>query len=121
MKKDNSNKELSNEAENPAFLVGAVIGGFTIVREDMEFKFKELCPYCRGNLYYTCNGWEQDKNGLWMADSFDMNCSNEPDDMESDEWEEWLNNHSDMPYVIQLPVDTKVKAYVNKRYRFDVK
>jgi hypothetical protein len=110
----------SNEAKSPAFLVGAVIGGFSIVPEDKEFKFKGLCPYCQGDLTYRCNGWEQDENGLWMADSFDMECSTEPD-MESEEWEDWMDNHSDMPYVHQLPVDERVKASINKHYRFDVR
>lgn len=91
-----------------------------IVRDDKEFKFKNLCPYCGGNLTYVCNGWEQDDKGRWMADSFDVDCSNEPDNMESDEWEEWLNIHSDMPYVRQLPVDTRVKEFINNKYRFNI-
>lgn len=120
MTKDNLTTNVQNEADKPAFLVGAVIGGFSIVPEDKEFKFKGLCPYCQGDLTYRCNGWEQDENGLWMADSFDMECSTEPD-MESEEWEDWMDNHSDMPYVHQLPVDERVKASINKRYRFDVR
>lgn len=96
-----------------------VIGGFFLVSKDKEFKFKNLCPYCKGNLTYRCNGWEQDENGLWMADSFDMECSTEPD-VESDEWEDWMQQHSEMPYVYQLPVDEKVKDFINKKYRFGV-
>lgn len=113
-------EKLSNEAEKPALNKGAVSGSFSIVSEDKEFKFKKLCPYCNGDLTYRCNGWEQDDNGLWMADSFDLECSTEPD-MESEEWEEWMQQHSDMPYVNQLPVDEKVKQYINGKYRFDVK
>jgi hypothetical protein len=120
MTKDNTSTNVPNEADKPAFLVGAVIDGFSIVAEDKEFKFKGLCPYCQGDLTYRCNGWEQDENGLWMADSFDMECSTEPD-MESEEWEDWMDNHSDMPYIHQLPVDERVKASINKRYRFDVR
>lgn len=94
---------------------------FHIVPEDKEFKFKNICPYCTRDLTYTCTGWEQDDNELWMADSFDCECSNTPSDMESDEWEEWLQQHSDMPYARQLPVDNRVKEFINNRYRFDLK
>jgi len=94
---------------------------FEIVKDDKPFKFKALCPYCKGDLTYVCNGWEEDDNGMWMADTFDVDCSNEPQDVETDEWEEWLNIHSDMPYERQLPVDMQVKEFINKRYRFDVK
>lgn len=93
---------------------------FITVPEDKEFKFKALCPYCGGNLTYTANGWEEDDECRWMADSFDMQCSSEPD-IESEEWEEWLRLHSDMPYSRQLPVDQRVKEWINKRYRFELK
>lgn len=83
-----------------------VIGGFFLVSEDKEFKFKNLCPYCKGNLTYRCNGW-------------DIECSTKPD-MESDDWEDWIHQHSEMPYVYQLPVDEKVKDFINKKYRFDL-
>lgn len=106
---------------NNKLTTNAVSGSFSIVPEDKEFKFKKLCPYCNGDLTYRCNGWEQDDNGLWMADSFDMECSSEPNMDEEDEWEEWMQQHSDMPYVNQLPVDEKVKRYINGKYRFDVK
>lgn len=94
---------------------------FLMVPEDKEFKFKKLCPYCQGDLTYTANGWEQDEDGLWMADSFDMECSSEPKDVLTEEWDEWLSQHSDMPYVNQLPVDEGVKNAINKKYRFEVK
>lgn len=98
-----------------------VIGGFVMVSEDKEFKFKKLCPYCKCDLTYTANGWEQDDNGLWMAASFDMDCSTEPDMEDEDEWDDWFNNHSEMPYVHQLPVDEAVKEYINSKYRFTLK
>lgn len=120
MTKDNLTENQSNEAPQPLLRVGAVIGGFSIVPQDKEFKFKKLCPYCKGDLTYTVNGWEQDDNGLWMADSFDMDCSTEPDMEDEDEWNDWFNNHSEMPYVHQLPVDERVKEFINSKYRFDV-
>jgi len=115
-----STENTINEATNTACFLGAVIGGFSIVPETKEFKFKGLCPYCKGDLTYTANGWEQDDNGLWTADSFDMECSTEPDMEDEDEWDDWFNNHSEMPYVYQLPVDERVKKFINSKYRFDV-
>ena len=120
MTKDNLTENLSNEALQPIFRVGAVFGGFSIVSQHKEFKFKKLCPYCKGDLTYTANGWVQDDNGLWMADSFDMDCSTEPDMEDDDEWNDWFNNHSEMPYFYQLPVDERVKEFINSKYRFDV-
>lgn len=93
---------------------------FIIVKEDKEFRFKELCPYCKGDLIYQCSGWEQDNEGLWMVDSFDMECTSMPAMENQEEWEEWFKQHSDMPYVHQLPVDNLVKEYINKKYRFDI-
>jgi hypothetical protein len=92
---------------------------FKMVNENHKFKFKNLCPYCKGNLTYEANGWEQDDNGLWMADSFDMECSTEPE-MGSQEWEDWLSNHSEHPYIYQLPVDERVKEHINENYRFKI-
>lgn len=93
---------------------------YKIVPETKEFKFRKLCPYCSGDLTYVAEGWESDDDGLYMADSFDAQCSNEPD-IESDEWEEWLRQHSDMPYVNWLPVNNQVQEWINERYRFDLK
>ncbi len=90
---------------------------FVLVDCGKEFKFRKLCPYCEGNLTYKATEWEKQDDGTWVATSFDSECSSEPD-IESDEWEEWMNIHSDMPYVNQLPVDMAVKEYIEKKYRF---
>lgn len=93
---------------------------FRIVHEDFVFKFKKLCPYCQADLHYVCTGWIQDDDGLWMADNIESICQHEPDDMESDEWNDWMNSHSEMPYVHQMPVDEKIKQHINKKYRFEL-
>lgn len=49
-----SNEKLSNKAPQPLLRVGAVIGDFSIVPKDKEFKFKKLCPYCQGSLWCIC-------------------------------------------------------------------
>jgi len=36
-------------------------------------------------------------------------------------WEEWFKQHSEMPYVYQMPVDEKVKEHINKKYKFKLK
>jgi hypothetical protein len=108
------------KVQTPSCVLPHVSGSFKIVAEDGEFMFPKICPYCGGDLTYRPNGWEQDDEGLWMADSFDMDCSNEPSMDDEDEWEEWMRIHSDMPYVNQLPVDKAVKKWINKRFRFAV-
>lgn len=97
------------------------MSNYEIVPENKQFMFKAACPYCGGNLTYTANGWEQDDDGLWMADTFDCECSNEPDMENEYEWNEWFNTHSDMPMVYQMPVDEKVKQIINSKYRFELK
>lgn len=90
---------------------------FIMVDENKTFIFKNLCPYCSGDLTYHVNGWEQDDDGLWQADNIESECSNDPG-IDSDTWEDWFQQHSDMPYANQLPVDEKVKSYINSKYRF---
>lgn len=92
---------------------------YKIVPADKEFKFRNLCPYCGGHLTYHAEGWEEDEDGLWWAYSLASECSNEPD-IFSEEWDEWLRIHSDMPYVHQLPVDNKVEEWLKERYRFQL-
>ena len=106
------------QTESHAPLSGVVESSLQVVDEHKEFVFNNACPYCKCRLTYVAEGWIEDDNGQWMADSFDMQCSSEPDMDKTDEWEEWLNIHSQMPYVHQLPVDTQVKNWINERYRF---
>lgn len=90
---------------------------YTIVDENHEFTFPGYCPYCQGALTYHCEEWEQDDDGLWQAVLLLPDCDSEPD-IESREWSTWFRNHSYMPYLHQLPVDTKVKEYINNNFRF---
>ena len=117
---ENLNKNIKVEAEQEAHACGNTLLAvrLIVVPQDKEFTFKKLCPYCQGDLTYRANGWEEDENGLYIADSFDMDCSTEPDMEDEDDWNDWLNNHSEMPYVHQLPVDEAVKKHINSKYRF---
>lgn len=107
-----------------------------IVEDHKQFKFRKLCPYCGANMTYTATGWDQDTETkyprklkkqlkkkynwpLWIATSFDHDCHSMPD-FESEEWDDWMNQHSYMPYVNQLPVDLKVERFIKKRFRFNL-
>lgn len=62
--------------------------------------------------------WTEENDG-WVAEQLEIDCDNEPD-IESDEWDLWMHNHSDMPYVYQLPVNIMVENYINKNFRFKI-
>ena len=47
-----------------------------------------------------------------------VNCITEPD-IDSDEWEGWFNHHWSMPYVDWLPVEHRVREWLNANYRFE--
>jgi len=80
-----------------------------------------VCPYCKAKLSVQPDSWTQNDDGSWSLDMGHGECAAEPD-MEEDEeaWETWLANHSIEPYTYQLPVDMKVTAWINERYRFEM-
>ena len=80
-----------------------------------------VCPYCNALLVATFRAWEQNDDGTWRASEITCDCVDEPD-LEDDEdgWTAFIDRHSYMPYVYQLPVDTKVLKWVNARYRFNL-
>ena len=91
-----------------------------IVDSQKKFKFKKLCPYCGANMTYVATGWSKHPaKQFWKADSVEGECHSEPD-IDSEEWDEWLRQHSDMPYVHQLPVDRQVRRFINSKFRFRI-
>jgi hypothetical protein len=70
-----------------------------------------VCPYCNGKLWGNFYSWELNERGQWKADEIVLDCEDE----ETSE-----KNHSEMPYVYQLPVDTKVLAWVNDKHHFNL-
>ena len=92
---------------------------FKLVDDNKVFRFKNLCPYCKSDLVYRVTGWTQNPDNTWSADMIESECQSFPG-YESEDFEDWLSNHSIMPYVYQLPVDQQVKKYINERYRFKV-
>lgn len=85
---------------------------------DIELPPEFVCPYCGSKfLPVRFEGWTQDDDGTWKGDTVDITCSSIPDP-ESEEWEEWINQHTDMPYVYWMPVAERIKEYINSKYRF---
>ena len=82
-----------------------------------------VCPYCGGKLVAQFSGWSQDDDGSWLADCVELECDTQPEldeDLEggTDAWDEWVANHSVMPYVYWLPATMAVEKWINERYRF---
>lgn len=80
-----------------------------------------VCPICGSEVVVEIEAWEQNDDGSWQAGESGTycNCITEPD-MDGDEWEDWFRGHWSMPYVDWLPVDEKVKAWLDRHYRFAV-
>jgi hypothetical protein len=78
-----------------------------------------VCPKCGGKLYVNLDAWTQDYDGTWKAEDPHTECENEPD-IDSDDWEEWLAWHYNMPYIDWLPVDFDVERWLKQNYRFDL-
>lgn len=80
-----------------------------------------VCPYCGGHLYVKLESWTQEEDGTWTADEdcTHAECDTEPEE-HTEEWRAWVERHSKMPYVYQLPVDVKVLKWINEHYRFDM-
>lgn len=87
-----------------------------------------VCPYCTEPtpLYAECESWDQCDDGTWQASGIRLECTSEPaledgcDEATEDAWQDWLDAHTFMPYVYWLPVDRKVMAWINQRFRFNV-
>jgi hypothetical protein len=82
-----------------------------------------VCPYCGGKLTVQAEDWVEMDDGTWgvLEDATPhADCETEPDDIESDEWEDWFESHSRMPYVYQMPVEIKIAKWLNANYRFDM-
>jgi hypothetical protein len=90
-----------------------------IVPDDGEFIFQNLCTHCTGDLIYKAVAWTEDNNGLWMVDQIEFKCSNEPDMIDLNEWNEWFNKHNTIQPEIHIKViDNAVIKWINKGFRF---
>ncbi len=103
---------------------------YKIIPHDSIIQIPEtvaVCPYCGGKLTVKLDEWTQNDDGTWIADDTPhTECQKEPDMTGadnvgvSDDWGEWDDNHSIMPYVYLLPVQLKVGRWINENFRFDM-
>ena len=113
---------------NRLILPHDVNGGMIYVPREIA-----VCPYCNEHLNESTPlvarlmGWEQSgkRRGvrMWKVSEIELECSSEPEldeDGEEDEeaFESWVEFHSEMPYVYWLPVELRVRAWINACYRF---
>lgn len=79
------------------------------------------CPYCRNKLVARCSEWSQCEDLSWEAESLELDCLSEPD-MEEDieAWNQWVDIHSEMPYVYWLPIENKILLWINSLYRWEL-
>lgn len=92
---------------------------FTVVTNnaDKVFRFRyPCCPICDAKLNVTVNEWYRDKWG-WVPYSIEIDCSTMPD-MDSDEWQEWMNIHYEQPYSDWLPIEKSILYWMQREVRF---
>lgn len=87
------------------------------------------CPYCGAELIASFSCWTQQDDGSWIASGVDVECKTEPAIVfgtpkakaSQRDWDEWMAQHTYMPYVYWLPVTNRVETWVNAQYRFNMK
>ncbi len=94
-----------------------------IVPFDFVFLVPEriaICPGCDARLFISCKAWrETEVKGEYTAEQLVFECKAEPSiKTEKEKWDEWIKTHYETPYVYQLPRNSKVHKWINKRYRF---
>ncbi|NIP28224.1 MAG: hypothetical protein GWN55_07455 [Phycisphaerae bacterium] len=80
-----------------------------------------VCPICGAAIYTDFDCWYLDeKEGRWQADSVNMDCETEPEDIESFEWQQWFAGHYSQPYIDWLPVEKRILEWINENYYFNL-
>jgi hypothetical protein len=74
------------------------------------------CPYCDATLTVRVTGSCEEADGSWMPDEIELECTTIPA-IDSEEWDGWLDEHTEMPYVYWLPVDHLVTSWLQQNYR----
>ena len=77
-----------------------------------------VCPYCNANLHASCDAWTETDDG-WIAEDIEVDCENEPD-IGDEEWDSFIDSHSDFPYIYWLSVRNTIQRWINANYRFDL-
>jgi hypothetical protein len=76
-----------------------------------------VCPYCQAALTAKAWEWEEESEGVWTAMSIEVDCDDEPD-MDSDEFNGWVQTHLQSPYDYWLPMLEDVEQWINEHFRF---
>jgi len=79
----------------------------------------ELCPICRQALVAAFDEWIELADHTWQVSDGGMKltCVTEPTFGQLD-WFDFIDTHYAMPYVDWAPVEAKILAWINERYRF---
>lgn len=80
---------------------------------------KPECPYCGGQLTAQAEEWTQEPSGIWLASSISVDCDTEPD-IQDPTIEEWLEQHSFMPYSYMLPLEQRMLKYIRGKYQYEM-
>lgn len=80
-----------------------------------------VCPKCDAPIAADIDEWKQQDDGTWTASmgGIHINCTTEPD-IDRKEWREWLDWHWSTPYIDWLPLEERMRRWVNDHYRFDM-
>jgi len=89
-----------------------------VTNKNLRFKFLKLCPYCKADLIYKGLSWGSTYDGDHFMIEYEVKCDNEPDFLESKEWDEWFRTHSIKLDKIQACTDKKVLDFLNNRFTF---
>lgn len=80
------------------------------------------CPICGAKVVIDdMDEREQNDDGTWQVSECGLHitCETEPE-IEDDAFDDWLNVHFSMPYVDWMPLEERVRAWINSHYRFEV-
>jgi len=89
------------------------------VAPDLGGNFRR-CPYCAGRIAVHFESWTRKDDGTWAAEWAKADCLTEPSER-SRKFDDWMKQHSYMPYVYWLPLEQALTRWVNKHYRFNIR
>lgn len=82
----------------------------------LPMELPQPCPICGSKVHLLgVTAWETDTGKILEPE---YECETEPDDIDSEEWDDWHRWHYDMPYVYWLPWSLKMIEWLNENYRY---
>lgn len=106
-------------------LAAAIEGGGAMITisDASEIKLPDSfrCPICNAALYIEeVNAWTEGDGGSLKAEAVKVDCVTFPGFDDHDAFEAYMSGHYSMPYVDWLPLETKITAWVNERYVWEL-